>query len=226
MSSNTNNDPRARLAQAQADIAAVDQFERQQQMEAEQRRTKKAQAISTLKATLPDVLRADIAAEKGAFTAIHASNTQAAQAAKEKLLNTVSALDKALADVRNALSEVEATYTRHDEYARHIHGTAWKGYQTIVELDRADYVQNYGEARAQLEIERVLNTGYGQFVGRLPAAVSPHAAMFMAIQSAKHPEQRRLLQALTWALTGAPPTAIPNPSDDWQPQADYQLRRD
>lgn len=225
MNSNTNNDPRARLAQAQAAIAEVDNHELMLQRQAEARQQKKAQAIATLKATLPEVLRADVATQKDTLAAITETNRKAAQAAQAKLTTAAAALDKALSDVRNAIAEVEATYTRHDEQARQIHAIAWQGYQEIIELDRDNFIKDFGEARAQMELERRLNTTYGTFIGRLPAAIDPIATMLMAIQATKNPIQRRLLQGIVWAISNAPNGSTPDPSPDWQPQADYQFRR-
>jgi hypothetical protein len=225
MSSNTNTDPRARLAQAEADIASVKSFEQQQQLEAEARQAKLAKALATKKALLPDILRADIATEKDQLAAIGEANKKAAQAAQAKLQTAAAAIDKILGDARNAIAEVERTYAQYDEYARHIHGKAYEGFEQIVELDRDEYIQSRGETLGQSEIERVIRQTYGQYVGRLPAAIDPIAAMLLAIQATKSPTQRRLLQGIVWALSNAPNGSTPDPSEDWQPQAEYQFRR-
>lgn len=225
MSSNTNNDPRARLAQAEADIASVENYEQQQLREAEARQVKKAKALATKKALLPDILRSDIAREKDALAAIHDSNKKASQAAQDKLATAVAAIEKILADARNAIAEVERTHLQYHEYANHIYGMAYQGFEEIVELDRPDYIKDFGESRGQMELERKIRQEYGMFVGRLPAATDPIAAMLLAIQATKSPAQRRLLQGIVWAISNAPNGATPDPSDDWQPQADYQRQR-
>lgn len=223
--STTNTDPRARLAQAQADIAAVDQHEETLRREAEQRRQKKAQAIATMKATLPEVLRGNVAREKDTLAAILDTNRSAAQDAQAKLQAAAVALDTALADVRSALAEVERTYAQHDQQAHQIWSVAYRGYQEIVELDRPDFVQNFGETRAQMEIERVINSQHGTFVGALPAATSPIIVMLLAIQATKSTAQRRLLQGIVWALSNAPNGTTPDPGDDWTPPAHHQRQR-
>lgn len=221
----TNTDPLARLAAAEAAISEVDNYEQEQRQAAEQRRQRKAQAIATKKAVLPDVLRGDIAREKDTLAAILDTNRSAAQDAQAKLQTAAANLDKALADVRNALAEVERTYAQHDHQAHQIWSVAYRGYQEIVELDRPDFVQNFGETRAQMEIERVINSQHGTFVGALPAATSPIMVMLLAIQATKSTAQRRLLQGLVWALSGAPNGSTPDPASDFQPPAHHQRQR-